>query len=154
MRYGAVIYPAVRFGAVFRYRKSYGAVRCCDISYGAVRSGSPLNGIFYGTAPLSVWKTVQYRFFSAVHRMNKPYGFVRFSRCCSEHERNRRFSAVSLRCTVLKKRANPRVRTVFCCFFTSRQSHQQQQVLGELKTDSIINRFVHAYHPLKKVKFP
>ena len=63
----------MRFGAVFRYRKSYGAVRCCNISYDAVRCGSPLNGLFYGAAPLSVGKTVQYRFFSAVHRINKPY---------------------------------------------------------------------------------
>ena len=73
MRVLGVRNPAVRFGAVFRYRKSYGAVRCCDISYGAVRCGSPVNGLFYGAAPLSVGKTVQYRFFSAVHRMNKPY---------------------------------------------------------------------------------
>ena len=63
----------MRFGAVFRYRKSYGAVRCCDISYGAVRRGSPLNGLFYGVAPLSVGKTVQHLFFSTLHRMNKPY---------------------------------------------------------------------------------
>ena len=62
----------MRFGAVFRYRKSYGAVRCCDISYGAVRLGSLLN-VFYGAAPLSGGKTVQHRFFSTVHRMNKPY---------------------------------------------------------------------------------
>ena len=75
MRFGAaVIYPTVRFGEVFRNRKSYGAVRCsCDISYGAVRRGSPLNVFFYGAAPLSVGKTVQHRFFSTVHRMNKPY---------------------------------------------------------------------------------
>ena len=117
VRFSEIRNPTVRFGAILRSGKSYGAVRCCDISYGAVRSGSPLNGIFYGTAPLSVWKTVQYRFFSAVHRMNKPYGFVRFSRCCSEHERNRRFSAVSLRCTALIKSTNPRVRTFFCRFF-------------------------------------
>ena len=64
----------MRFGAVFRYptSKPYG-VRCCDISYGAVRRGSPLNVFFYGAAPLAVGKTVQHRFFSTVHRMNKPY---------------------------------------------------------------------------------
>ena len=82
VRYGAVIYPTVRFGAVVKNRKSYGAVRCydisygvvrcCDVSYGAVRRGSPLNVFFYGAAPLSVGKTVQHRFFSTVHRMNKP----------------------------------------------------------------------------------
>ena len=75
MRFGDVSEirnPTVRFVAVFRYRKSYGAVRCCDISCGAVRRGSPLNVFFYGAAPLSVGKTVQHRFFSTVHRMNKP----------------------------------------------------------------------------------
>ena len=49
----------VRFGAVLRKRKSYGAVRCCDKSYGA--------------GPISVGKTVHNRFFSTVHRMNKPH---------------------------------------------------------------------------------
>ena len=125
VRCGAVIHPTVRFGAVLKNRKSYGAgrcgfentksygaVRCCDISYGAVqcgfqkpgilRRGSPLNGFLYGAAPLSVGKSVQRRFFSTVHQVNKPY--------------------------------------------KTRQSHQQQQVIGALKKDSI-NRFVHTYHP-------
>ena len=125
----------MRFGAVFRYRKSYGAVRCCDISYGAVRRGSPLNVFFFDAAPLSVGKTVQHRFSSTVHRMNKPYKprFRTVLALFSGHERNRCFSTVSLRCTVLINRTNPRVRTVFCLFFTCRQSHQQQQVRGALK---------------------
>ena len=65
--------PTVRFGSIFRFSKSYGAVQYCDKSYGAVRCGSPLNVFFYGAAPLSVGKTVQNRFFSTVHRTNKPY---------------------------------------------------------------------------------
>ena len=77
--YGAVFSeirnPTVRFGAVFRYRKSYGAVRCgfhkSDILR-AVRRGFPLNGFSCGAVPLPVGKTVQHRFFSTVHRMNKP----------------------------------------------------------------------------------
>ena len=115
----------LRFGAVFRHCKSYGAVRCCDISYGAIRRGSPLNGFFYGAAPLSVGKIVQHRFFSTVRPMNKPYqAAVSYG------------SRAFTRCTVLINRTNPRVRKVFCRFFISRQSRQQQQVLGALR-----NRF-------------
>ena len=141
----------MRFGAVFRYRKSYGAVRCCDISYGAVRRGSPLNGFFYGAAPLSVGKTVQHRLFSTVHRMNKPYktavsnGSRAFSRGTNETAIFLLF--VSLRCTVLiNKRCKPAGAYGFLSFFTSinRQSHQQQQILGALKIGSI-NRFVHTH---------
>ena len=145
LRFGAVFRKQESYGAVrfFRCRKSYGAVRCCDISCGVVRRGCPLHVFFYGAALLSVGKTVQHRFFSPVHRMKKPNrGFVRFARFFSGHERNLCFSTVPLRCTVLINRTNPRVRTVFCRFFTCRQSHQQQQVLGALKTGSI-NRFVH-----------
>ena len=101
VRFGAVIYPAVRFGAVFRYSEPYGAVRCCDTPfwYCAVRCGSPLNGFCYGAGPIPVGKTAQNRFFSTVHRMNKPhkiavsYGSQAFSRGTNE-------TAVSLRCTV------------------------------------------------------
>ena len=73
MRLGNIKNPPVRFGAVSKSEKSYGAVRCCDICYGAVRRGSPSNGFLYGSAPLSVGKTVQCRSFSTVHRMNTPY---------------------------------------------------------------------------------
>ena len=59
VRFSEIRNPTVRFGAVFRYSKSYGAVRCCDKSYGA--------------GPISVGKTVHNRFFSTVHRMNKPH---------------------------------------------------------------------------------
>ena len=89
----------MRFGAVFRYSNSYGAVRCCDKSYGAVRCGFPLNGFGYGAGPVPVGKTLQTRFFPAVHHMNKPYkiavsyGSQAFSRGANE-------TAVSLRCTV------------------------------------------------------
>ena len=72
MRFAEIRNPTVRFDAVFRLSKYYGAVRCCDKSYGAVRCGSPLNGFCYG-AGIPVGKTVQNRFFSTVHRMNKPY---------------------------------------------------------------------------------
>ena len=78
--------PTVRFGAVLRKRKSYGAVccgfekheilRCCSVLWYILRCGSarfPVERFFYGAAPLSVGKTVQHRFFSTVHRMNKPY---------------------------------------------------------------------------------
>ena len=57
------MYPTVRFGAVFRNLESYGAVRC----------GSPLNGFCYGAGPIPGGKTVENRFFSAVHLMNEPY---------------------------------------------------------------------------------
>ena len=56
VRFSEIRNPTMRFGAIFRHRKSYGAVRCCDISYGAVRRGSPLNGFFYGAAPIPVGK--------------------------------------------------------------------------------------------------
>ena len=75
------------------------AVRCCDKSYCAVRCGSPLNGFCYGAGPIPVGKTVRNRFFSTVHRMNKPYktavscGSQAFARGTNE-------TAVSLRCTV------------------------------------------------------
>ena len=138
----------MRFGAVFRYRKSYGAVRCCDISYGAVRRGSPLNVFFFDAAPLSVGKTVQHRFSSTVHRMNKPYKTAvsydsrAFSRGSNE---TGVFSTVSLRCTVLINRTIPRMRTISCRFFTCRQSHQKQQVLGALKNR--FNKSIRTYHP-------
>ena len=73
MRFGAVIHPTMRFGAVFKNRKCYGAVRCFHVSYGAVRCGSPLNGFCYGAGPIPGGKTVENRFFSAVHLMNEPY---------------------------------------------------------------------------------
>ena len=109
VRFGAVVYPTVRFskivnatvrfGSVVRYSKSYGAVRCCDKSYGAVRCGSPFNVFCYDAGPIPVGQTVQNRFFSTVHRMNKPYktavsyGSQAFSRGTNK-------TAVSLRCTV------------------------------------------------------
>ena len=140
MRFSETRNPTVHFGAVFRYRKCSRAVRCCDILYGAVRRGSPLNGFLCGAAPLAVGKTVQHRFFSTVHRMNKPYktavsyGSRAFSRDTNETPV---FLSVSPRCTVLINRTNPRVRTAFCRFFTCRQSHQQQQVLGALKNNLV-----------------
>ena len=148
VRFSETRNPTARFGTVFRYRKSYGAVRCCDISNGAVRRGSPLNCFFYGAAPLSVGKTVQHRFSSTVHRMNKLYktavGFARLSRFFSGHERNRCFSTVCFSTvTALINRTNPWVHTVFCRFFSSRQSHQQQQVLGALK--NIFNKSIRTY---------
>ena len=135
MRFSEIRNPTVRFGAVFRYRKSYGAVRCCDISYGAVRRGSPLNVFFYGAAPLSVGKTVQHRFFSTVHRMNKPYktavsyGSRVFSRGTNETAVFYCFSTVHC----INKPYKPAGAYSFLSIFSSRQSHQQQQVLGALK---------------------
>ena len=82
VRFSKIVNATVRFGSVVRYSKSYGAVRCCDKSYGAVRCGSSLNGFCYRAVPIPVGETVQNRFFSTVHRMNKPYK-----------------TAVSLRCT-------------------------------------------------------
>ena len=83
VRLGAVLKnrnPTVRVGAVFRNQESYGAVRC----------GSPLNGFCYGARPIPVRKTVQHRFLSTVHRMNKrtktvvSYGCRAFSRGTNE----------------------------------------------------------------------
>ena len=137
--YGAVrccdIYPTVRFGAVCRNQKYYGAFFRNQEFHGAVRCGFHKSDILRcGSARFPVE-----RFFlrcgSTPRRKNRttplfldgaPYeysvqnrGFVRFSRFFSGHQRNRCFSTISLRCTVLliKKRTNPRVRTVFCRLF-------------------------------------
>ena len=99
VRFSEIRNPTVRFGAVFEYSQSDGAVWCCDKSYGAVRCTSPLNGFCHGAGLIPVGKTVQNRFFSTVHRMNKPYktavsyGSQAFSRGTNK-------TAVSLRCTV------------------------------------------------------
>ena len=135
MRFGAVLKNTKSYDAVRCCDISYGAVRCCDISYGAVRRGSPLNVFFYGAAPLSVGKTVQHRFFSTVHRMNKPYktavsyGSRVFSRGTNETAVFYCFSTVHC----INKPYKPAGAYSFLSIFSSRQSHQQQQVLGALK---------------------
>ena len=103
MQFSKIVNASVRFGAVFRYAESYGAVRCCDNSYGAVRCGSPLNGLNYGAWPIPVRKTVQKRFFSTVHRKNKPYKTA-VSYVSQAFSRGTNETAVSLRRTVCIKR--------------------------------------------------
>ena len=110
MGFSEISNPTVQFGALFRYRKSYGAVRCYDISsYGAVRRGSSLNRFLYGSASLSVGKTAQHRFFSTVHRMNKPYE-----------------NAVSYGSNVFSRGTNETA--VFYCFSTVHRTNKPCQV--------------------------
>ena len=115
----------MRFGAVFRYRKSYGAVRCCDISYGAVRRGSPLNVFFFDAAPLSVGKTVQHRFSSTVHRMNKPYktAVLYGSRVFLEARTKPPVFYCFYTVHRINKPYKPARAYAFLSFFSSRQSH-------------------------------
>ena len=137
----------MRFGAVLKNTKSYGAVRCgfkkyeilrcgsapfwdiinravrCyDMSYGAVRRGCPLNLFFLRCASTHRRenRTTQFSLHDPLYEEGvQNRGFSRFSRFFSGHERNHRFSTVSLRFTVLINRTNLRVRTVFCRFPTS-----------------------------------
>ena len=149
---GVFRYFSKYYGAVCCCDKSYGVVRCGSPSNGFCYSAGPLrllrkeNRIIpclpYG-APYE--QTVQNRCFvrfsiflvaptkrlflhGAQYKLTVQYrGFVRLSRFSSGRERNRCSYTVSLRCTAFENRTNPRVRTIFGRFLTSKQSHQQQQ---------------------------
>ena len=67
---------SARFGAVFTYRTSYGVVRCCDNILRCGLARVSVGRFVHGTVPIALGKTVQRRFFSTVHRMNKAYKTV------------------------------------------------------------------------------
>ena len=146
MRFSVVFRYRKSYGAVLCCDISYGAVRCGFQKSGILRCGSVrfsdivnptvrFGAVIYLTCGSSRFPVE--RFFlqcsSTLRRENRttPFflhgapheqtvqnrGFVRFSRIFSGHERNRCFSAVSLRFTVFINRTNPRVRMVFCRFF-------------------------------------
>ena len=118
-----------------RNQVSYSAVRCCDISYGAV---CPLDVFFFGASQRSVGKTVQHRFFSTVHRMkNREKSWFRTVLALFLGARTKPlFFYYCSGAPYWQPVQNPRVRTISVFFFSSRQSHKQQQILCALE-----NRF-------------
>ena len=150
--FGAVIYPSVRFGAILKNKDVLrcGSVRFSDIVNHTARFGAVIYlTVRFGAVP-------RWTFFSSMRLhcpLGKPYNTVFPPRCTVWINRTKRrfrtvlalflgagtkpvFSTVSIRCTAQIKRTNPRMCTVSCRYFTSRQSHQQQQVLSTFK-----NRF-------------
>ena len=78
VRCSSVRFPEIRNLTVWFSEIWNPTVRVSDtvnptVRFGAVRRGSLLNVFFHGAIPLPVGKTVQHRFFSTLHRMNKPY---------------------------------------------------------------------------------